>query len=283
MRQSPFLCGAAVGTVAVSLSILALFAILALNVQELTRHWSEEIQVTVYMDVPPQEEALGEWIEKIEGYPEVEKVSYVSRGEAFDRFRERLSEDADLLEGLEPDILPASLGIGLKENFRNRAGAETLIEKLRENPSFSDFRYGQEWLERFETFADMLQMIVTVLGGFLLFATLFIVSNTIKLTLYARREELEVMALVGGTPLFIKTPFLLEGALQGTLGGLMALAGAFVFFELFLLEGLAALPFFSGLYGIIFLPGSHQLLLVLSGTTLGLFGSFISLRKFVRI
>ena len=117
----------------------------------------------------------------------------------------------------------------------------------------------------------------------LLFAALFIVSNTIKLTLYARRDELEIMALVGGTSLFIKAPFLFEGALQGALGGGAALFGSFLLFRVFLQEGLEAVLFASGIEGIVFLPPSFQLILLASGTVLGFLGSLFSLRKLVRI
>jgi cell division transport system permease protein len=147
----------------------------------------------------------------------------------------------------------------------------------------SDLRYGQEWLERFESFVSLLRLAGAILGGFLLFAALFIVANTIKLTLYARRDELEIMALVGATPMFIKSPFLLEGALQGALGGGLAVAGAYALFQLFLQQGLNSLLLASGVERVTFLPLSWQLLLIAAGVLLGLAGSLLSLRKLVRI
>ncbi len=122
-----------------------------------------------------------------------------------------------------------------------------------------------------------------VLGGFLLFATLFIVSNTIKLTLYARREELEIMALIGGTPAFIKAPFLVEGALQGALGGVVALIGSYALFHFVLQQGLGAVLLVPGISGISFLDASQQLTLVATGVLIGFFGSLFSLRKLVRL
>lgn len=283
MRQSPFLCFASVGTVAFSLAILALFAIVVINVQQLTSHWSEEVQVIAYLDKIPEERVLQGWIDRIENLPEVDGVTYVSRQEAFNRFGKRLEQEADLLRGVEPDILPASLEVRLKESHRSRATVEQVVSHLRRDLGLSDLRYGQEWLERFESFLLLLQVAGAVLGGFLLFATLFIVANTIKLTLYARREELEIMALVGGTPWFIKTPFLLEGALQGALGGILALGGSYGLFQFVLQKGLGAVLTVPGIADVVFLSGTQQLLLVGTGVFLGSFGSLVSLRKLVRI
>ena len=283
MRQTPVLCSAAIGTVTVALAILAFFALVVVNIQNLTAYWSEEIQVVAYLEAPPGEEVLREWIGDIEGYPEVQAVSFVSRQDAFERFRQRLGRDADLLAGLEPTILPASLEITLREPHRNRPGVDSLVQRLATNSSLSDLRFGQEWLERFESFVRLLRLAGAVLGGFLLFAALFIVSNTIRLTLYARRDELEVMSLVGATPFFIKAPFLLEGALQGAIGGCLALGGTYLLFALFLQDGFSALLLVSGVEEILFLPPSHQWLLLAAGVFLGFFGSLFSLRRFVRI
>ncbi|MEJ2700318.1 MAG: permease-like cell division protein FtsX [Desulfuromonadales bacterium] len=283
MRQSPFLCLAAVGTVAVSLTILAFFGLLVLNVQKLTTHWSREVQVVAYFQSVPNEAELKDWMGEIRGFPEVEKVTFVSSREAFQRFSKRLAENADLLDGLASDILPASLEVALKQPYRNRKGIEAVVGRLKKNGNFSDFRYGQDWLERFESFLALVRTAGGILGGFLLFATLFIVANTIKLTIYARREELEIMSLVGGTPFSIQAPFLLEGILQGAFGGLLSLGASYALFALFLQEGLRTLLLAAGVGGITFLPPLYQLLLVAAGIFLGFSGSLISLRKFVRI
>lgn len=283
MRQSPFLCTAAIGTVTVSLVILAFFALIVLNVQQLTRHWSRDVQVVAYFDHVPNRPLLERQLTKVRAFPEVQDVEYVNPRQAFKRFEDRLGDDADLLQGMDQDFLPAALEIHLKEDQRTGAAVHRVVERLRKDKSFSDLRYGQDWLERFEAFLNLLRTAGLVLGGFLLFAALFIISNTIKLTLYARREELEVMALVGGTPAFIKAPFLLEGALQGTLGGILALVVSFSFFLIMLRDNLGQLLLASGLGKISFLPFHWQVLIVLLGSLLGLFGSLFSLRKFVRI
>jgi cell division transport system permease protein len=269
--------------VAVALTILTFFALIVINVQLLAAHWSEDIQVVAYLDNAPQPTRLNNWRKLIENMPEVARVSYVDREEAMRRFSKRLGPDSDLLEGFGPEILPASLEISFKAEHRSRKAAEAVVARLKQNPDFSEFSYGQDWLERFESFLDMLRIGGGVLGAFLLFAALFIVSNTIKLTLYARRDELEIMSLVGATSLFIKTPFLLEGALHGAIGAVIALVGSFALFQIFLQRGLASLLLVSGGGQVVFLAWQQQLLLIATGIMLGLIGSVLSLRKFVRI
>ncbi len=283
MRQSPLLCTATIGTVAVALMLLAFFGLIVMNIQNLAREWSRDIQVVVYIDQVPSEEKLKEWIDQIEHYPNVEKVHYISQQQAFERFRKRLGQNADLLDGLMPEILPAALEISLSEQARSRAGTEQLVKLLKSNNNFHKFRYGQEWLQRYDAFIFLLRLIGSMAGGFLIFATLFIISNTIKLTIYARREELEIMGLIGATPMFIKAPFMAEGALQGAIGALLALGGCHLLYYFFLKKGLTALLTTTAAANIHFLPLSYQLGMVLLGLILGIVASLLPLRKFVRL
>nr|WP_320050575.1 permease-like cell division protein FtsX [uncultured Desulfuromonas sp.] len=283
MKQSPLLCSATIGTVAIALMLLSFFTLIVLNVQNLTKQWSRDIQVVVYLDRVPSQSALDQWLEEIQTYPAVETVTYVSQHEAFERFRERLGQNKDLLDGLMPEILPASLEIGLEETARSREGTESLIALLKDNSEFNNFRYGQEWLDRYDAFIFLLQLTGSLAGGFLIFATLFIISNTIKLTIYARRDELEIMGLIGATPLFIKAPFMAEGALQGVVGAVLALGGCHMLYYFFLKKGLAALLTTAAAQNIHFLPIEVQLAVIATGLFLGFVGSLLPLRKFVRI
>ncbi len=283
IKQSPILCTAAIGTVAVALTVLTFFALIVINVQSVASHWSKDIQVVAYLDDEPPPARLNDWRKLIMNMPEVAQVAYVDREEAFRRFRTRLGSDSDLLEGFGSEILPASLEISLRVEHRNRQAAEAVVSRLKQNPDFSDFSYGQDWLDRFEAFLGMLRFGGYVHGAFLLFAALFIVSNTIKLTLYARRDELEIMSLVGATSMFIKAPFLLEGAFHGMIGALIALGGSFALFQIFLQRGLTAILLGAGGGQVGFLSWQQQLILVATGTLLGIIGSVLSLRKFVRI
>ena len=282
MRQSPVLSLASIGTVAVALALLAFFAITVLNVQQLTASWGENLAIVAYLDDVPDDKIINGWIKDIEGYPEVERVTFVSRKTAFERFRKRLGDDAELVEGLGEDILPASLEIVLDDDWRSESALTTVVDRLRRDHRFSDLQYGQGWLEKLEAFLLLLRASGAALGGFLVFAALVIVANTIKLTLYARQDELEAMTMVGGTSLFIKLPYLVEGTLQGVLGGVTALALSFLVFQVILQKSLGSLLLITGIDTIHFLPPLWQGLLVVGGGLVGLLGSLFALRKFVR-
>lgn len=282
MRQSPVLSLAAVGTVAVALALMAFFAIAVLNVQQLTASWEENLAIVAYIGEAPDDAELKRWLKEIKGYPEVGKVDYVSQKSALERFSRRLGDDADLLEGLGPEVLPASMEIYLAAGKRNPETVSALVERLRRDKRFDDFQYGKGWLEKLEAFLTLLRLSGAALGGFLGFAALVIVANTIKLTLYARQDEIEAMTMVGGTSLFIKLPYLVEGTLQGILGGIVALGLSFLVFEVILQESLGSLLLITGVDTIHFLPSAWQGLLVACGGLVGLLGSLFALRKFVR-
>ena len=283
MRQWPFLCTAAILTMAVSLATIATFFLIVVNIEQLAARWTGEIQVIAYLNNPPSQQNLVRLTGDLEQIEGVESVAYVSPAAAMERFRERLGEDASLLQGIRPDLLPASFELGLRPDFRHQEGIETIVAQLEGIIPVDDLRYGQTWLERFNTFINMLRFVGVFLGGFLLFATLFIVANTIRLTLYARRDELEIMALVGATMRFIKIPFMLEGAIQGFVGGILSLLFLGVSFSLIISRGLNAFWLTPVDFDLLFLTATQQLLLVLAGVVLGVLGSLSSLRRFVRI
>jgi len=283
MRQWPFLCSASILTMAVALASVACFFLVVVNVEQLASRWTREIQVIAYLQKAPLKSNIAELTRKLENFPEVESVKYVSPAEAMERFKAHLGEDASLLEGVEQDLLPASFELGLYAKFRNQAGISAVIEQLENQLEVDDLHYGQQWLGRFNDFAGMLRFVGVVLGGFLLFGALFIVSNTIKLTLYARRDELEIMALVGATMRFIKIPFILEGAIQGLLGGVLSLAFLALLFVFVLTRSLESFWLIPTDFELLFLTLNQQVALVFSGVVLGILGSLSSLRRFVRI
>ena len=283
MRQWPFLCSASILTMAVALAIVATFFLVVVNVEQLAARWTQEIQVIAYLQKPPATQDLVELTKKLKNFPEVESVNYVSPAAAMQRFKKHLGQDASLLEGISPKLLPASFELGLHSAYRNQQGIATVIEQLENTLDVDDLRYGQKWLKRFNDFAKMLRFVGAILGGFLILAALFIVSNTIKLTLYARRDELEIMALVGATMRFIKIPFMLEGAIQGLIGGLLSLVFLTLSFVFIISRSLNSFWLTPVDFDLLFLTVNQQIILVLAGVILGVLGSLFSLRRFVRI
>ena len=154
---------------------------------------------------------------------------------------------------------------------------------LKRIPGITEVQYGEEWVRRFNLFLNFMRLLGALLGAFLVVAVIFIVSNTIKLTIYARRDELEVMSLVGATRFFIKAPYLVEGVIQGGAGAVLAMALLFGLYELFMYNADSFLTFNPVTSGLSFLPPEYLGAILLSGVVLGFVGSLTSLKRFITI
>jgi len=281
IRQNIFVNVVTIGTITLALLIVSLFLLVFVNLENAAENWSERVQVTVYFDreLTAQEQSMLR--SKIMALQEVSRVSYVSRDEALKRFKSRLRGQETILEGVRPEVLPTSFEISLKRSSRDTQGVESFVASLKRIPGITEVQYGEEWVRRFNSFLNFMRLLGALLGGFLVIAVVFIVSNTIKLTIYARRDELEVMSLVGATSFFIKTPFLLEGLIQGLAGSLIAVALLLAMYAGFLHNAGSFLTFNPVSSGLGFLPLAYVGGIVLSGAILGFIGSLTSLKRFI--
>ncbi len=281
IRQNIFVNVLTVGTITLALLIIAFFLLMFVNLKGLADNWSTRVQVTAYFDQelsPPELAALKS---RIQALPGTDRIVYITKEEAVKRFRARLKGQESLLEGITPDVLPASLEIGLKRDSRSNEAVEAYVAQLKKIPVIKEVQYGEEWVKRFSTFMNFMRLVGLLLGGFLLLAVVFIVSNTIKLTIYARKEELELLSLVGATRLFIKAPFLIEGVLQGVAGAVLALAALVVSYFAFLHNAGNFLSFSPADAGLSFLPVEYVAGIFFGGILLGFLGSLTSLKRFI--
>lgn len=283
IRQNVFVNVVTVGTIALALLIVSLFLLVFVNMESAAENWSERVQVTVYFDHDLSAQEQAGFRSKITALAGVSRVNYVSRDEALKRFKDRLRGQETLLEGVRPEVMPTSLEITLKRSSRDTLSVETFVTALKRIPGISEVQYGEEWVRRFNLFLNFMRLLGALLGGFLVVAVIFIVSNTIKLTIYARRDELEVMSLVGATRFFIKAPFLVEGVIQGAAGAVLALTLLFGLYELFMYNADSFLTFNPATSGLSFLPPEYLGALLLSGVVLGFVGSLTSLKRFITI
>lgn len=281
MRQNPFVNLVTIGTITLALLIVSLFLLVFVNLENAAENWSEKVQVTVYFDKELNQQEQNDMKSRISAIPGTSRINWVSREEALKRFKGRLRGQETLLDGIRSEILPASFEISLKKSSRSSEAVEKYVVKLRAVPGIGEIQYGEEWVRRFNTFLNFMRVVGALLGGFLVLAVVFIVSNTIRLTIYARREELEVMSLVGATRLFIKMPFILEGLIQGLAGGLVSLLLLFATYELFLHNSGNFLTFNPAASGLAFLPLEYCAALLFSGALLGAVGSLTALRRFI--
>lgn len=272
----------AVVTIAAALTVLAAFAVVVATLADVAERMGREVEVSAYLHrgTPPGDgfvlaESLSEW-------PEVAAARFSSSEAALASFRETLGEDGSLLDGLPPDVLPASVEIRIRSEAWTRETVEALATRLEALPQVEEVRFGREAIEQVNGFLSFSRVAAWVLGLALCLGTILIVSNTIRLTVYARRDEIEVMSLVGATAAFVRAPFVVEGGLQGLLGGalsmgiLMLLQGGLrVGIERGLGQGYPVELAFSQLHFLIYL--------LVAGLLLGLVASLAAVSRFLKV
>jgi len=277
---NPFLSLVTLSTIAISMLILGLFSLIYLNVQQSLHQMGDELQITAYLQETISSEQAEVLRSKVADWPEVEGITYISKEQALARFRSQLREYAGILEGLKENPLPASLELTLMPQYGRSGNIKELSTRLGRLSGVAEVQYGRKWMAKLRVFVEVMKLVGITVGGLLLIATIFVISNTIKLTFYSRREELEIMRLVGATDFFIKAPFLIEGLLHG-LGGALLAVGGLSLLILFLFSHLDLPLRLAVMAGS--LPTGQLVAGFLGlGLLLGVLGSMVSLRRFLR-
>ena len=279
IRQNPFIIFLNFGTITVCLLVLGAFLVIFFNLSRVLDEWTEENHITVYLDDTVASDNASDIKERIAGFEEVEGVTYISKSEALHIVKEALQIHDDSFEGLEVNPLPATLEIQLKKKFLSSKGVESFIARIRTFKEFKEIQYDKEWIKGFSAFFRLFRIGSLAIGIGLLFAALLIVSNSFQLGVYARKEELEIMKLVGATDSFIKVPFFLEGIFQGLLGSLVSAGLLYSIYQVVILK---LGPFFSVFMRELdpsFLPLSFIFGLIIGGTLMGMLGSMVSMRR----
>jgi len=261
-------------TIALALFVLGTFLIATANLERLGREWTNSAELSVYLadTVTPEQRAAVE--RAIAAGNVVAGDRYLSKADALARFKKTFADLSSTIDSLGENPLPASYEVRLK------SGAETdvdlLLAELRQLPGVADVRYDREWLQRLSSAIRMLRDVGLVLGALLTLAAALTVANVVRLGLYARRDELDIMQLVGAPAAYIRGPFVMEGTLQGGLGALVALAalgGVFL-----VLRGRYLIPLASAinLSAVSFLSLSAAALLLAGGMAVGCLGGLIA-------
>jgi cell division transport system permease protein len=271
-----------IGIIAVSMLIFSTFSLIAFNLTSLLKIWEDKIGVIAYLKkgiLVGEIEPILEKTRKMEG---IEAVKYVSPSDAMTFMETKLGSQRNLLEGIQSKVLPSSFEIQLKRDYRNPAKIKEVVSRLRQFPQIEEIQFGQEWVETFSVLVHLMRLIQWVLGGLLLAAMIFIISNTLQLTVSTRREEIEIMHLVGASPAFIQIPFYIEGLIQGLLGAGMAILLLLVLYKSFSLYVPFSMREWVGGISILFLPPETIAWILSGGMVLGLFGSFVASMKFLK-
>jgi len=269
-------------TMALTLFVFGAFMMLQANLEQLLTAWGDQIHITAYLGRALEPAELDRLLKSVETLPRVERVRYTSQTQAWNEFQSVLGAQSGLLEGLPHDVLPASLEISVKRGQRDSSTVERLAQQLREKSEVASVEYPQEWVERLALIVLALAWVKWLVAGVFFLATFFIVGNTVKLAIYARRDEVEIMQLVGASETLIKAPFVLEGMLQGVAGGALALAALWAGYVLLReqIEVFAGALWSDG--HVRFLNLEAAFFLVAIGLVLGAGGSLVSLRRIVK-
>ncbi|MCX8011936.1 MAG: permease-like cell division protein FtsX [Desulfobacterota bacterium] len=270
------------GIISLSLLMLSIFLMTFLNLERHISKWKEQIQMSVYLSDNNLPEENSRIQKKIGAFPQVKSISFISKEEALNFFKKNLPEQKLALENLKENPLPASIDIQIKEEYRTPEEIKKFASQLKKIPGVTGVEYGENWLEGYNNFLNLVKSAGSAVGIIILFATIFIISNTIKLTLFARKEEITIMRFVGATDLFIKIPFYLEGVLQGVIGAMLAILLLYVSYQLFI-KWLSHSPYLAlNSFTIVFLPFSYIALVISGGIVTGLLGSFFSLGRYFK-
>jgi cell division transport system permease protein len=273
LKASPITSAVAVATIGVSLVLVGAFGLLLQNMESLIERFGDDLHITAYLDDGLPEAERGQLAARIETVEGVAEVRFVSPEAALERFREGIGRGGVLLEGLGENPLPASLEISLQPGWRTAEGLRIAVGAMDGLPGIAEIASGQDWVEGYLRAVAMVRGIAIGLGVILALATLLIVANTIRLAILARRDELEILSLVGASRGFVQTPFLLEGVVQGAVGGAVALALLFALFRLVLPGFEFGLELMLGGLAPRFFTFGEAMVLVSGGALLGLIGS----------
>lgn len=271
-RRAPLLSALSVTTIAFSLFVLGLFGLVAVNLREALRGVAERVEIVAYVlpGTPIETVTLAE--QDIEAFPEVLSADYVSEDSALARARRELVEFRDLLREMERNPLPASVEVKLKPGYQDAAHVRAVADRLRGFAFVDDVRYGRDWVEKLDRLRGLAAAVGGVVGAAFAVVAVIIIGTTIRMAVLQRSREIAIMRLVGATDGFIRRPFLLQGALKGLLGGLVAVGlsyAAYVAINRFLI----AASFFTAL---------QALAVVVFGTVIGLMGSLLSVGRHLR-
>lgn len=268
-RRSPLLAVLGVVTIAFSLFAFGLFGLVSINIQKALGEIEDRVEIRAFLKDGVRDAQVEDLIRTVSALPEVADVGYVSSDSALVRARAELEEFSDVMEGT---FLPGSIEIRLKDGYRDPMAVEQLAARLQEFSEVDDVRYGREWVEKLYRIRTLAGMAGSVLAGVFALVSVIIIGSTIRMAVLARAKEIEIMRLVGATNWFIRLPYLLDGAIKGVAGGVLAV------FMAWMVSGVVA----ERLMSIAFFNAEQILMGVLAGGAIGLLGSWASVGRQLR-
>lgn len=269
---------ASVLTIALSLFLVGLFTFASVTINQTIGSFEKQLEIEVFLKDEASPQDIQSLQDTINSWSEVETVTYISKEEALQRFKERYKDHPELIENIQGNPLPASFVIRLKDPQK----VEEVAKRFDGNPAVEDVEYGQKYVKRLFEALKVIRYSGFAFILLLAFVSIILISITIRLAIFARRQEISIMRLVGASNWFIRLPFVIEGCIQGLLGALVAAAGIYII-RATVLEKLRS--------QILWLPINFSSTLfwqitaglVLGGLALGAIGSAVAMRRYLRV
>jgi cell division transport system permease protein len=275
---------ASIGAFTVAFLVTGIFLLLTVNLSLVVARWAEDFHVVVFLQDTTTPDQLTLLRKRLDKELAVREVTYVSKAQALSDFRSQIRDQESLLEGLKDNPLPASFQLRIHKEYQTADALRQLAASLKRMEGVEDVLYGQEWIDRLTGIIQVMKILGIVIGGVLGVTSLFIVANTVRLAVYARAEEIEIMRLVGATRAYIQLPLILEGSLQGGMGAALALGLLYALYRATLWQlGASAPTIFPGSALGHFLEAEYQMAMVGIGVLLGGVGSLVALRRFLKV
>lgn len=280
LKRNNWMSFASIGTVAVSLFVLGVFLLLVLNMNRMASTLESQVQIAVYLEdnlSGKEKDRLEEVLKDMSG---IQSVKYVDKEEALVKLKERLGEQQYLLNAMEDGENP--LPDAFEVTVKLPELVQTAAASIQEMDGVAEAKYGQDVVEHLFDITRLVRIFGLLLMVLLTGATIFIISNTIRLTVFARRKEIAIMKYVGATDWFIRWPFLLEGIVLGFIGGIVSALALRSFYAAMAAKIYNTLAFFPLMPQYPFMD-YVSIGIIVSGMIIGAIGSTISLRRFLQV
>ncbi|MFC1858455.1 permease-like cell division protein FtsX [Thermodesulfobacteriota bacterium] len=278
--EHKFLNAVTVVTISLSVLIVSAFALFFINANDIMKSWKKGIRMMAYLQPETPPETIPEIKSKILNRYGVQAARFISKEEGLAWLKEQMRRQSSLFDNLKENPLPDAFEVKMIASSQSIEKVEILATEIEALSGVENVEYGQKWMGRFINIFNLFRLTGYAMGGLFIMASVFIVANTIRLVFYSRREEVEIMRLVGATDNFIKAPFYIQGLIIGALGGGGGLFALFVAFSMLLsnVEQDVAVGFVA----IRFLPPGAFSGIILGSMCVGWLGCYLSLKQFLK-
>jgi cell division transport system permease protein len=268
-RRAPVLTGLSAAMIALSLFVIGLFGLAAHNVRETIQNVESRVEVVAYLRDSAAPDAIQAAQQDIERYPEVSAVRFISREEALAVARRELDELSNIFGSLETNPLPASLEVSLNPGQSDASVIRSVATRVGDMPVVEEVQFGEDWVDKVFVLRRVAAIATLTLGiGFAAVAAL-IIGAAIRMAVFARRDEIVIMRLVGATDAFIRRPFVIEGVVTGLIGAILAVAGTWGVFRMLS----------SSVVQLTWIPTVWLVAGIAGGAIVGLLASMVAVRR----